>query len=107
MLGNQNSISTKEPQFASIAAANCIAVNTQGGVPHLNSHIISPYGITAVPPSGARAIVLPVGGTSVCLGVAQQQQSALQPGEIMLCSSGGASVVLKNNGKVLINGKEV
>lgn len=50
MLGNQNSISTKEPQFASIAAANCIAVNTQGGVPHLNAHIISPYGITAVPP---------------------------------------------------------
>ena len=31
----------------------------------------------------------------------------LNPGEVMLFSSGGASIVLKNNGKVLINGKEV
>ena len=97
MLGNQNSISTREPQFSNVAQANSCTVNTQGSVPYINSHIISPYGITAIPPSGTRAVVLPLGGTGVCLGVAQQQQSSLQPGEIMLCSLGGASIILKNN----------
>ncbi len=31
----------------------------------------------------------------------------LKPGELMLYSAGGASIVLKNDGSVLINGKAV
>ncbi len=45
--------------------------------------------------------------TSVCvsLGVLGQEQS-LSEGELMLYSKGGASIVLKNDGRVLINGRE-
>jgi hypothetical protein len=41
----------------------------------------------------------------VSLGVLADTDG-LQEGELMLKSRGGASIVLKNNGKVLINGRE-
>ena len=45
-------------------------------------------------------------GGAVCLGVIAAPPEPLEPGEVMLYSAGGASIVLKNNGKVLINGRE-
>ena len=33
-------------------------------------------------------------------------RTELEEGEVMMYSKGGASVILKNNGKVLINGEE-
>lgn len=65
-----------------------------------------PYGIISVPPTGERAIVLPLDDGEVGLGVIATNAELLE-GELMLYSEGGASIVLKNDGRVLINGQEV
>ena len=63
-----------------------------------------PYGIVSVPPQGEKVIMLPVGSTAVMCGVCSNAQFSLESGEIGLYSAGGASIVLKNDGSVVING---
>lgn len=67
---------------------------------------ISPYGIAYCVPVGEKCAVLPLESGEACIGVVSDA-SSLSPGEIMLYSKGGASIVLKNDGSVLINGKVV
>lgn len=66
---------------------------------------IVPYGIAYIPPAGEKAVIIPVDDTQYCCGVLCTQASGLSPGEIKLFSSGGASVILRNNGTVVINGQ--
>ncbi len=66
----------------------------------------APYGIAYVPPTGSKVVLVPLGDTAVCVGVEQQSAGDLSAGEIMLYSSGGAKIVLKNDGTVVINGQE-
>ncbi|MGN1432478.1 MAG: hypothetical protein ACI4XI_02135 [Ruminococcus sp.] len=65
-----------------------------------------PYGIISIPPTGERAVVLPLDDGEVGLGVIAGNVN-LEEGELMLYSKGGASIVLKNDGKVLVNGQEL
>ena len=65
--------------------------------------VVAPYGIAFVPPAGEKSVVLNAGGESVCIGTVAKNMS-LSPGEIMLFSEGGASIALKNDGYVYING---
>ena len=71
---------------------------------HKNLPICAPYGVFSIPPSGERAVVLPLDAGEVSVGVISSADN-LSEGEIMLRSSGGASIVLKNDGTVLINGR--
>lgn len=105
MLGNQNTSNRISAEFAEISVCKNGRVNTKGAVPIVNSQVIAPYGIAFAVPNGEKTVMLPVGNTAVCLGVVQQANN-LQQGEVMLYSLGGASIVLKNDGRVLINGKE-
>lgn len=73
---------------------------------HKSLELCFPYGIVSVPPSGERAVVLPLDDGEVGLGVLTRAVG-LEDGEVMLYSKGGASLVLKNDGRVLINGQEV
>lgn len=68
---------------------------------------VAPAGIAYVPPVGSRAVVVSGDNGAVCLGVVAQPPEPLQAGELMLYSAGGAAIVLKNDGRVLINGREV
>lgn len=68
--------------------------------------LIAPAGISYVPTAGSATMVVEGAGGAVCLGVIAPLQAELEPGELMLYSAGGASIVLKNDGKVLINGRE-
>ncbi|ORM62211.1 phage baseplate assembly protein V [Pantoea rodasii] len=59
------------------------------------------YGLTSVPPEGAMAIVIPLGGlTSHGIVVATEHSEyriqALNPGEVAIYNSDGASITLKN-----------
>ena len=63
-----------------------------------------PYGIFSVAPSGERAVVLPLEDGEVALGVTDNSQN-IEVGELALFSQGGASIILKNNGDVVINGQ--
>lgn len=73
---------------------------------HKNLELCLPYGVLSLPPVGERAVVLPLEDGEVGLGVLRQTDG-LEEGEVMLYSKGGATLVLKNDGRVLINGREV
>lgn len=60
----------------------------------------------SIAPTGEKAVVLPLDDGEVGLGVIKDSIS-LEEGEVMLYSKGGASITLKNNGKVFVNGKEL
>ena len=69
--------------------------------------VIAPAGIAYGPAVGSQTVVLPSSGGAVCLGVVSAPRDGLEAGELMLYSAGGASIVLKNDGRVLINGRAV
>jgi phage gp45-like len=73
---------------------------------HKELEFCFPYGLVSAAPEGERAVVLPLRDGETGLGVLRGD-SGLEPGEVMLYSKGGASIVLKNDGRVLINGREV
>ena len=69
--------------------------------------VVAPYGIVYAPPVGERSMVIPCGSGRACMGVIAPPPEDLEAGELMLYSSGGARIVLKNDGRVLINGRAV
>ncbi len=69
--------------------------------------LIAPAGIAYMPAVGTQTVVVPCEGGAVCMGVIAPPPESLEAGELMLYSAGGARIVLKNDGKVLINGREV
>ena len=60
----------------------------------------APYGMAVSVPQGTEAVM--TGG--VCLGVVNDAGTLL-PGEVRLFSAGGAQIVLKLDGTVVINGQ--
>ena len=62
---------------------------------------VSPYGITSIPVHGDTALLV----EGYCVGVAEHPASSLQEGEVRLYSAGGAEILLKQNGSVVINGQ--
>lgn len=67
---------------------------------NLNSY--APYGYAAVPPVGEEVILIPASDGQVALGT-KCEASALESGEIKITSLGGAEIILKNDGSVVIN----
>ena len=62
----------------------------------------TPYGYTCSAPVGEEIIVMPSSDGEVALGTRCKAES-LQSGEIMITSLGGAKILLKNDGSVVIN----
>lgn len=82
-----------------------VSVNATNGVEQFS--LMAPPGIVYIPKKSENAVVLSTDMGKMCIGVRIPQNSfELEAGEIMLYSSGGATVILKNDGKVIINGKE-
>lgn len=100
------SLTGETPGIGEVRAAGA-KVTVSAAADHAELPIASPYGIIYVPPVGSRSVVLPTEGGSVCLGVIAAHAAQLEQGELMLRSAGGASIVLKNDGSVLINGRAV
>ena len=69
--------------------------------------VTAPWGICYRPPAGTQAVLIPAQNGVVYLGVRMEAEklTGLQEGELLLYSSGGASVRLTNDGRVLINGR--
>lgn len=101
-----NSFPTGKPSVGEVRSSG-EKVSVSAATDHLGVPLASPYGIAYVPPIGARSLILPTDAGGVCLGVIGMPPVALEQGELMLYSSGGASIVLKNDGRVLINGRTV
>lgn len=73
--------------------------NIYRGVP-----MAAPWGIACCPPNSARAVVVTAEGGPACVGVLTENKT-LQPGELLLFSSGGAEIYLKSSGEIVINGQ--
>nr|WP_316614279.1 hypothetical protein [uncultured Ruminococcus sp.] len=99
---NTEGASAGEIRSAKNGSVSVSATRDYGALP-----LIAPSGIAYVPVAGASTVVMEGAGGAVCLGVIAAPKADLQPGELMLYSAGGAGIVLKNDGRVLINGKEV
>lgn len=63
----------------------------------------APFGYSACPPVGEEVAIISTPKGQLALGT-KSKSAALEQGEIMLASSGGASIALKNDGSVVING---
>lgn len=100
-----------KPRFSatkgSVTSSNQSRVQVDASTQHSDVAVVAPYGIAYVPPIGEGAVVVPFDGGEVCVGVIGNAPMKLSRGELMLYSKGGANIVLKNDGSVLINGKKV
>ncbi len=106
-LTNYLSVNSRKKQNAAcgdITQANANTVAVQASVEHRGLPVVAPYGIVYMPPVGENSVVLPTEEGEICLGVIAKEKN-LNPGELMLFSKGGASVILKNDGSVIINGQ--
>ena len=68
-----------------------------------NVKLCLPYGYTAGVPAGAEVMLLPAADCLLAVGT-EAAGNLPAPGEVRIASLGGASVVLKNDGSVVING---
>lgn len=61
-----------------------------------------PFGMAVCVPQGEKVVMLPESG--VCLGTVNGAEG-LKPGEVRLFSAGGAEILLRADGAVVINGQ--
>lgn len=66
--------------------------------------LLAPGGISWRPSDGQEVLVLKSGGELFVAGTPLAADETLRPGELRLASAGGASLTLKNDGRVLVEG---
>lgn len=80
------------------------ALAVQADSHFLSLPCLAPWGFASLPPQDSQAAVLSSGLSHFCIG-SPQQTDPLLPGEVCISSSGGAQILLKQNGDVVINGQ--
>ena len=78
----------------------CIENDTE----YRNLPIVCPYGFFSIPVLGSNAVIAPISNNFLYFGTKTKNLYDLKSGEVGMYSHGGASIVLKNDGRVLING---
>jgi len=76
----------------------------QGANEYRGLPVSAPWGIAYLPPNSAQAVVVTTNAGNICVGTLAENRG-LAAGELMLYSSGGAKIYLKNSGEVVINGQ--
>ena len=99
----KNSITESAAEKGSIKSVDGATVQVDASSDFKRIPVVVPYGVYYVPPVGEESVVISVGGEDFCLGTLGKEAN-LSSGELMLRSAGGASIVLKNDGHVYING---
>lgn len=102
-----NSFQSGNATVGEVASATDEKVSVNATMDYRALPMAAPFGIAYVPKMGSNSLVLPTEAGDVCIGVITRAKEELAPGELMLYSDGGASIVLKNDGRVLINGRAV
>ena len=83
-----------------IASADSIEASATVNCRNLPNY--APYGYTSVAPVGEEVVIVPSTRGQVALGT-KAVPSQLQSGEVCISSKGGAKIILKNDGSVIIN----
>ena len=102
----KNMKSQKSAENVFVTESKGAKVSLAADTKHKDVPVIAPYGIIYYPPVGVEAVMVPTTSGEVCAGVVMPVAKDLESGELMLCSK-GATLVLKNDGRVLLNGKEL
>ena len=84
-----------------ISSENMVAAGASSEVRNLEFY--APVGYSFSPSEGQNVLLLSCGSKTVCAGVLMQTDPELKSGEIKISSPGGAQVVLKNNGDIILN----
>ncbi|MCR4924736.1 MAG: hypothetical protein K5917_00445 [Clostridiales bacterium] len=88
---------------ANITISNENSVCANGSCEVRNIPVYSPYGIESHPISEADVLLIPCyDGYAIC-GCKNKASSQINSGELRLFSMGGASIILKNNGDIVLN----
>lgn len=72
----------------------------QGEMEYRSPETLFPYGFSSMAAKGGKAVML----DGFCAGVSSLPDGSLEEGEVRLYSSGGAEILLKSSGQVVING---
>ena len=72
----------------------------KGESEYRSPELLAPYGFSSRAAGGRKAVML----DGLCAGVSELPDNSLEEGEVRLYSSGGAEILLKNTGEVVING---
>ena len=103
ILNNQPS-SAEQNTIARVSYSNLSGFGVVGASELRNPVIFAPGGISYLPAAGDNILLLQALGAGVCVGTASST-FGLMPGELRLTSSGGATIRLRANGSVEINGR--
>ena len=63
----------------------------------------APPGVEFLPTEGQKVLLISCGNQTGCVGVEMKKSSTLKAGEIRLFSQGGANILLKNDGSIVLN----
>ncbi|MGN0523984.1 MAG: hypothetical protein ACI4IG_06900 [Eubacterium sp.] len=100
MISKTNSNNIAESGNVTIASADSIEANATVNCRNLPTY--SPYGYTSVAPVGEEIMLIPSTNGQVAVGT-RSSALELESGEICISSKGGAKIILKNDGSVIIN----
>lgn len=100
MISRQNSRETAESGIVTMTDGGKIEASASVNEREISAFL--PYGFSSVPPSEEEVMLVPCSNGSAVIGV-KQNSFSLETGEVCISSSGGASIVLKNDGSVVVN----
>lgn len=101
---SQQVIAAQNRKTAAQVAEVTGAAVMQGENEYRSIPLLGPWGIAYLPPNAAKTVVVGTGSGNACIG-AVTEEKGIAPGELLLFSSGGASIYLKNSGEIVINGQ--
>ena len=102
---NEKAAERSDTSLGSVSSNVGSGVEVNASAAFRNIPPVSPYGVEYVPPVGESALITEVQNRRVCLGVLNSGSGELSPGEIRLYSKCGASLTLKNDGRILLEGR--
>lgn len=100
MLSKSDKTMTAESGSVTLSDKNTCEIGASVCQRDIDSY--SPYGYSSRVPRGEKIILVPSADGQVMLGTAEDS-SSLESGEIRIASAGGAKIILKNDGTVIIN----
>lgn len=81
-------------------------ISTSGSENLKGVPVFAPFGVQSIPPTGTTVLLVNADKGAVCCGSINNKDN-LAAGEVKIYSSGGASIILKNNGDILLNGAKI
>lgn len=104
MLSKSDTIDKAEKGRVTLSEPDSFEAGSSVTSRNINSY--APYGYNSLAPVGEEIILVPSSDGQVAIGT-KNDSTLLESGEIKITSKGGASIILKNDGRVIINSLEI